>query len=619
MACEIDPVTTDNELVYSSLSNAVIAAGESKASAAMSASSARAAATNATAAIAAKNAAFASETLASESAAIAVTKAATAYTKAEQAKIQRELAHKWASESEAVWVSDGVNVPGFSAYHWAQQAEHQNGLTRGGIAQYIADGVADYILYNAIGNSLLNTALGTRIDQIDTIDARTRADALITLQEIIDRGTAITNEQTLRLEGEEQLAQNITTLSATTVANIAAAVLVESSARASEFEAVAMVMSLLTAQFNDPITGLEKTRADILSERTVRVSNEEATAGIIDTIISTHNTDTSSAIASIQEEQTTRASENSALSESIATLQTSVGSHTTAIQVTQSVVDGINAKYAVKIDNNGYVSGYGLLSTAINGTPVSDFAIRADKFSIANPSIPGGVPVVPFVVITTPTVIDGTLYNAGTYMQAAMIVKLQASQIDTRGLTIKDGAGTVILGAGTGLNWNNVAYGNGKPADNATVGATIGTNLSGQITAANASTFIASAAIGTAFIGDAAITSAKIGDLQVDAVKIAGNSISRSFFVESVSTHVSTGSIPIFGRVHISVMFFGAEVRARDVVLYRDGIPISAVSGILGLYVLIAVDQPGAGQHTYEAVASSSINIIKLQVLDIQK
>lgn len=65
-------------------------------------------------------------------------------------------------------------------------------------------------------------------------------------------------------------------------------------------------------------------------------------------------------------------------------------------------------------------------------------------------------------------------------------------------------------------------------AENATVGATFGTNISGQITAANASTFIANAAIGTAQIADANITTAKIADANITAAKIADATITNA-------------------------------------------------------------------------------------------
>lgn len=502
MTCQVNPVTADNALVYSSLNNATLAAGESEASAAMAASSALAAATSATLAVASKNAAFSSETLASESAAIAVTKAYVVHNKAIEASIDRELAHKWSSEQEAVWVSDGANVPGFSAYHWAKQAQHQNGLTTGTIAQYISDGVADYITYNAIGNSLANTALGTRIAQIDAIDARTQADALITLQEIADRGTAITNEQTLRNAGDDQLAQDITTLSATTVANIAAAVLVESTARADEFDASAMVMSLLTAQLNDPITGLPKTRADLLTESTARATDQAAMVSSIDTLTASYNT----ANADIQAEATTRASQDSALASSVTTLQTTVGGYTTAIETAQTAVDGINAKITVKIDANGYVSGYGLLSETndVTGTPLSSFAIRADTFSIGAPAVPesdgqaavAASKVYPLVVKTTKETIDGVDFPPGVYIDSAFITKISASQINTRGLTIKDDAGNVIFSSGTKLT----------------------------------GTYIADATIGSAQLGNLALTGDKfsyksVADTATDRIEMDGQSI----------------------------------------------------------------------------------------------
>lgn len=81
----------------------------------------------------------------------------------------------------------------------------------------------------------------------------------------------------------------------------------------------------------------------------------------------------------------------------------------------------LSGQYTVKIDNNGYVSGFGLASTPVNGTPYSSFTIRADKFSIAAPSGPGITPLVPFTVVTTPTVINGTNVPTGVYINGGFI------------------------------------------------------------------------------------------------------------------------------------------------------------------------------------------------------
>jgi predicted phage tail protein len=86
---------------------------------------------------------------------------------------------------------------------------------------------------------------------------------------------------------------------------------------------------------------------------------------------------------------------------------------------------------------------------------------------------------------------------------------VKASKIDARGLTIEDDAGNVILEAGSTLNWSALggAPGNlsglGYTGDlNATKGATFGVDVNGQITPANASTYIAAAAIESEMVAD---------------------------------------------------------------------------------------------------------------------
>lgn len=79
------------------------------------------------------------------------------------------------------------------------------------------------------------------------------------------------------------------------------------------------------------------------------------------------------------------------------------------------------AQYTVKLDVNGYVSGYGLASTATNAAPTSTFAVRADSFYIASPSGPGVAPSMPFIVRTTPITINGVNVPVGVYMNDAFI------------------------------------------------------------------------------------------------------------------------------------------------------------------------------------------------------
>lgn len=51
--------------------------------------------------------------------------------------------------------------------------------------------------------------------------------------------------------------------------------------------------------------------------------------------------------------------------------------------------NSISAKYGVKVDVNGHVSGFGLISTANNAAPFSEFTVAADKLKVAYPA--GGV------------------------------------------------------------------------------------------------------------------------------------------------------------------------------------------------------------------------------------
>ena len=77
----------------------------------------------------------------------------------------------------------------------------------------------------------------------------------------------------------------------------------------------------------------------------------------------------------------------SSLAQDVTTLSSTVNDSTTGVAVTASAVNGIQGKYSVKIDNNGNVAGFGLISTANTGVPTtgtgSAFIIAADRFAIS--------------------------------------------------------------------------------------------------------------------------------------------------------------------------------------------------------------------------------------------
>lgn len=107
--------------------------------------------------------------------------------------------------------------------------------------------------------------------------------------------------------------------------------------------------------------------------------------------------------ASIVNEATARTNGDQANATAIQTVSTTVAGHTSTISQQQSSIQGVQANYGIKINNNGYVSGFGLLSEPVNGNIVSAFNILADKFAIQAPNLNGGTPVAPFSVDSTTT------------------------------------------------------------------------------------------------------------------------------------------------------------------------------------------------------------------------
>ena len=176
-----------------------------------------------------------------------------------------------------------------------------------------------------------------------------------------------------------------------TPGTVAQRVLAEQTARSTADDALASSISTLGATVNNNYSTLDSAIQAATSARSTAISTE---ANARQTLQSTVESINSTLTADIQTEATTRANETGSLF----------------------------AKYTIKVDLNGYVSGFGLASTSNNGVPTSEFAIVADKFSIApvqtdNTANDGS----PFFHRATATTINGVSVPAGTYMKAAYI------------------------------------------------------------------------------------------------------------------------------------------------------------------------------------------------------
>lgn len=288
------------------------------------------------------------------------------------------------------------------------------------------------ILTGEITASQLSTALGNRINLIDGPDTLAGSVAARILAEATARGTAISSEATTRASADSALASSITTLTASVGSN-AAAITAEATTRASADSALSSTLSALAAT----VTSNDAAQtAAVAAEASARATADGALASSITSLSATVTSNQATLSAAITTEASTRASQDTALSSSISTLSASVAGNSAAIAAESSArvsLDGsVSALYTVRAEISAagrtMVGGFGLSATSTTSAgPRIDFGIRADRFWVSAPSTATGVPdIVPFTILTSPTVEDGVTFPAGIYMDAAYVRNLSA-------------------------------------------------------------------------------------------------------------------------------------------------------------------------------------------------
>lgn len=291
------------------------------------------------------------------------------------------------------------------------------------------------LLTGQLSTSQLNGALNTRINLIDAPSTVVGSVAYQVNQEAQARAVALLNEASARATADSALQTQIDTLSAASSGDfqdLIAALQTEQTARIQGDEAQATARETLATQMRGNYLGTDITQVTtglMYSERQARANADSALSTSITGLSSTVTNNFNTLNAAIQTESTTRANAVSSLSTQITTLQSTVTNNnstlTAAIQseaTTRASVDtGLLAQYTLKTDVNGYVSGFGLATTANNAAPTSEFQVRADVFKIASPSGPGITPSAPFIVRTTATTIGGVDVPVGVYIQDAFI------------------------------------------------------------------------------------------------------------------------------------------------------------------------------------------------------
>lgn len=297
-----------------------------------------------------------------------------------------------------------------------EQQSQTSRLTASDINRIIND------LQAQVMESLLWKELGERIDLIDI-------NLILTELNVSGVQTGLSTEITNRINGDDAIVSSVTTQFAAANGNIAA-----------------------------------------LQTTTTTLAND---AAALSSTVTTQFATVNGNIAALQTTTDTLTNSVAAVSSTVTTLQASVASNTAAIQTEATVranADGdIYAKYSVKIDVNGYVSGFGLISTANNSTPFSEFIVRADRFAIGSPSGPGITPAIPFIVTTTPTARpDGTTLPPGVYMSTAVVKEifgayifaglLEAASVYTGSRFIDKDSKFPVLSAAAASYYNPVSY-----------------------------------------------------------------------------------------------------------------------------------------------------------------
>jgi predicted phage tail protein len=325
-------------------------------------------------------------------------------------------------------------------------------------------------------------------------------------------------------------------------------------------------ITALETTVNNATTGVTAT-ATAVGGLTTRVTSAEGTitsqASDITALETTVNNATTgvaataTAVGGLTTRVTDAEGDISVVSSDVTSLTTTVNGNTANITTATESINGVEAKYTVKIDNNGHISGYGLISTANNATPTSTFSVNVDAFKITNATQTS----TPFEVLTSATTLaDGTTKPAGVYIKTANIGVLNANQL-TAGFINADriNANTITaakLQYGTSLASGSITWGIGAGASVAGVigvGA-FGTSSSAAALAAGSNGGLFGGSVGATGYGNANISAGT----WTTAGVLGNGSGAGGYFVRTGSTNVTLANAS-YGLETASSIYVGGS------------------------------------------------------------
>ena len=107
-----------------------------------------------------------------------------------------------------------------------------------------------------------------------------------------------------------------------------------------------------------------------------------------------------------------------------------------------TAIDGIEAQYTVKVNNNGVVSGFGFASTTASSAATSAFTIQADRFAIVAPSDSTNA----LNLTPASSVVPFEISSGSTRIKHAIIGELTANNILASTITADEIAANTITG-----------------------------------------------------------------------------------------------------------------------------------------------------------------------------
>lgn len=380
-------------------------------------------------------------------------------------------------------------------------------------------------------------------------------------------GTAmagLTVEQASRVAGDAASTTQNLALQAS-FANTAAAIVTEQAVRAGADAVAASQVTVLGAKIesnNGTIT------AAIETEQDARVAADLATASAGQSLA----VGLAAASAAITQEQAVRAGADSSAASVVTTLVASTATNTAAIATEQSVraaeTGSLLASYTVKMDLNGYVSGYGLQSSLVaGGTPTSMFLVSVDKFAVMTP--PTSVVNWASTTAYTLNAIRGVAGNTDK-----VLVCKQPGTSGGSAPAISGAIGSIVVDGG--VRWQIASR---VPFSVLTTNTTIN-GISVPAGVYIDAAYVLNATVGNAQIGNLAVDNAKIVDMT--AAKLLSGSLavdadisSTGFVAGSSGWRIQGNGTAEFAAATIRGQLTAAQINGNGLQINEvDGTPI---------------------------------------------